>query len=54
MRTWYCLCTNNVHLDFSAPLFTQIVLFTCVQCVINMRTVEFICIKCYLCELGAT
>ena len=53
MRTWHYLCTNTVHLGFSA-LFTHTVLFTCVQCAISVRTTQFTCIKCCLCELRAT
>ena len=32
----------------------HIMLITCVQLFINVRTVQFICIKCHLFELGAT
>ena len=34
--------------------FIHTVLFTCMQFAISVRIVQFICIKCYLCELGAT
>ena len=53
MRTQHYLRANTVHLGYSA-LFIHTVLLTCVQCAITVRTVQFICIKCYLCELGAT
>ena len=53
MRTWQYLCTNTVHLGCSTP-FRHTVLFTCAQCAISLRTVQLICIKCSLYELGAT